>query len=87
MTALYSRNVKTAISVPDDTFRAADEAAAKLGISRSQFFARAAERFIQELANEDLTAQIDASLQGVDQSDDGAFVRAAAAQTFTRSRA
>jgi mRNA interferase MazF len=41
--------VKTAISVPDETFARVDEAAARLGVSRSEFYARAAERWLVEL--------------------------------------
>jgi hypothetical protein len=41
--------VKTAISVPDATFRRVDERAAALGMSRSEFYARAAERYLEEL--------------------------------------
>lgn len=77
--------MKTAISVPDETFAAAERAAARLGISRSEFFARAAQRWVDELAGQDLTDQINASLEGVDQSDDVAFITAAAAATFARN--
>lgn len=43
MTGLYSSSVKTAISLPDDTFQRVEAAAKRLGVSRSEFFARAAE--------------------------------------------
>ena len=42
--------MKTAISVPDETFVQATRQAAELGISRSEFFARAARR-LQRLVN------------------------------------
>lgn len=51
--------MKTAISVPDATFARVEEAAARLGVSRSEFFARAAERWMAELADRDTTAAID----------------------------
>ena len=38
--------MKTAISVPDETFAQATRQAAELGISRSEFFARAARRYL-----------------------------------------
>ncbi len=60
----YTFPVKTAISVPDDTFRRVDERASELGISRSEFFSRAAERYLIELDDEGLTAQINAALAG-----------------------
>ncbi len=79
------RAVKTAISVPDDTFAAVDAAATKLGISRSQFYARAAQRWVDELEGDALIAQIDASLDDVDQAADAGLVRAAAAKTLARA--
>jgi len=69
--------VKTAISVPDDTFEQASKQAAELGISRSEFFARAARRYLDELASRSLTQQVNEALR-VAGSDDSA---AAAAQS------
>lgn len=40
--------MKTAISLPDPLFRAADELAARLGVSRSELFQRAMESFLRE---------------------------------------
>ena len=42
--------MKTAISLPDTTFQRATEKPRELGISRSEFFARAAEVYLDELA-------------------------------------
>jgi metal-responsive CopG/Arc/MetJ family transcriptional regulator len=78
MTGLYSAAMKTAISVPDVTFARVEEAAARLGYSRSEFFARAAERWLAELEDAGTTVAIDAALAGADQ--DTAFVDAAAAR-------
>jgi metal-responsive CopG/Arc/MetJ family transcriptional regulator len=69
-------SVKTAISLPDDTFEQATRRAAELGISRSEFFARAARRYLDELASQSLTRQIDKALQA---SDDDSNPGAAAA--------
>ena len=55
--------MKTAISLPDDTFEQATRKAAELGISRSEFFARAARRYLDELASQSLTRQIDEALE------------------------
>jgi metal-responsive CopG/Arc/MetJ family transcriptional regulator len=62
--------MKTAISVPDETFEQAERRAAALGISRSEFFTRAAQRYLQELDAHSLTARIDATiaLVGIDES-------------------
>jgi len=72
----YTSRVKTAISVPDETFEQATRQAAKLGISRSEFFARAARRYLDELASRSLTQQIDEALQAAG-SDDSATAAAA----------
>lgn len=54
--------MKTAISVPDETFDRAERVAHAHGMSRSQFYARAAERYAAELEADDLTAAIDAAI-------------------------
>jgi antitoxin MazE6 len=69
--------VKTAISVPDETFAQATRQAAELGISRSEFFTRAARRYLDELASRSLTRQVDEALQAAG-SDDSAAAAAAA---------
>ena len=61
--------MKTAISLPDDTYEQASRRAAELGISRSEFFARAARRYLDELASQSLTSQIDEALQAVGDDD------------------
>jgi metal-responsive CopG/Arc/MetJ family transcriptional regulator len=68
--------MKTAISVPDATFARVEDAARRLGVSRSEFFARAAEHWLAALSAEELTAQIDDALSGV-QVDTGFAARAA----------
>jgi metal-responsive CopG/Arc/MetJ family transcriptional regulator len=68
--------VKTAISLPDDTYEQATRQAAELGISRSEFFARAARNYLDQLAAQSLTRQIDEALQA---SDDDSTATAAAA--------
>jgi len=54
--------MKTAISVPDEIFNQVGSRAAELGISRSEFFARAASRYLNELADASLTRQINEAL-------------------------
>ena len=58
----YTGGVKTAISLPDETFRRATDAAAELGVSRSELFARAMEQYLERLSADSLTAEIDAVL-------------------------
>jgi metal-responsive CopG/Arc/MetJ family transcriptional regulator len=62
--------VKTAISLPERTFEQATRRARELGMSRSEFFARAAELYLEELDTHSLTQQIDEAIQaaGADES-------------------
>ena len=41
--------MKTAISLPNETFERVSRRASDLGMSRSEFFARAAQRYLDEL--------------------------------------
>lgn len=69
--------MKTAISVPDETFQAATKRAADLGMSRSEFFTRAAQRYLEQLDQESLTGRIDAALDAVCGDDSAAAAVAA----------
>jgi antitoxin MazE6 len=71
------RGVKTAISVPDDTFRRVDHAAKRLGVSRSEFFSRAAEQALDALEDDGTTDAINRAIAGLPA--DHAFTDAAAA--------
>jgi metal-responsive CopG/Arc/MetJ family transcriptional regulator len=51
--------VKTAVSIPDALFEAADRAARRLGLSRSQLYARALERFLGAEPDDAVTARLD----------------------------
>jgi metal-responsive CopG/Arc/MetJ family transcriptional regulator len=76
----YTMNVKTAISLPDDTYEQATRQAAELGISRSEFFARAARSYLDELASHSLTQQINQALQT--SGDDSNAAAAAAGRSY-----
>jgi predicted transcriptional regulator len=60
----YTLRVKTAISVPDATFRRVDCAAKQMGVSRSEFFARAAERWLDALDDDGTTDAINRAIAG-----------------------
>ena len=63
--------MKTAISIPDETFNQAERRAAALGISRSEFFTRAARCYLHELDAQSVTGRIDAVIVlvgGLDES-------------------
>jgi hypothetical protein len=66
----YTHRVKTAFSVPDDTFDRASARAQALGISRSEFFATAARHYLDELDAESVTRQIDAALDQLEAIDE-----------------
>ncbi len=52
--------MKTAISLPDATFRRADVAARRLGLSRSELYVRALEAYLGPPSDEEITARFDA---------------------------
>jgi hypothetical protein len=58
----YTRRVKTAISIPDETFARAERQAAALGMSRSEFFTRAVRRYLEQLEAESLTGRINLAI-------------------------
>lgn len=68
--------MKTAISVPDHTFERVETAAKQLGVSRSEFFARAAERWLEDLENDGTTDAINRAI--VDLEPEPEFTDAAA---------
>lgn len=65
--------MKTAISVPDHVFQAADRLAARLGMSRSELYARAVARFLDEHREERVTDALNAVYAGADSQLDAAL--------------
>jgi metal-responsive CopG/Arc/MetJ family transcriptional regulator len=53
-------SMKTAISIPDPVFDAAERLAQRLGISRSRLYTEAVERFVTEHRREDVTNRLNA---------------------------
>ncbi|MGO8690864.1 MAG: hypothetical protein ACLQLG_14675 [Thermoguttaceae bacterium] len=51
--------MKTAISIPDPIFQAAEEAAARLSMSRSQLYSKAVAAFLELHAPTNVTQQLD----------------------------
>jgi metal-responsive CopG/Arc/MetJ family transcriptional regulator len=58
--------MKTAISIPDDTFDRVTRTARQLGISRSELMTKAAVAYLDDLDSRDLTLEIDRVLGLVD---------------------
>jgi len=52
--------MKTAISIPDDLFQAAERMAKQLGIPRSRLYSMAVEEFVEQRQAEDVTWRLDA---------------------------
>lgn len=70
-------DVKTAISLPDETFRRMDRAAKRLGVSRSELFARAAKNWLDALEDDGTTEGVNRAIAGL--PPDHGFTDAAAA--------
>lgn len=70
MTQLYSALVKAAISLPDPLFEAGDRLARRLGISRSELYARAIEHYLAGADDADVTRRLDAVIGDIDTSVD-----------------
>lgn len=68
--------MKTAISLSDETFQRVDHAARRLGVSRSEFFAQAAERWLEALEDDGTTEAINRAIAEL--TIDHAFTDAAA---------
>ena len=51
--------MKTAISIPDHLFEAADRVARRLGISRSELYQRAVARFLEQQSGEVVREALD----------------------------
>ena len=50
--------MKAAVSIPDPIFKAADELAHRMGVSRSRLYSVALQRFVQEHDDEAITAKL-----------------------------
>jgi predicted DNA-binding protein len=74
--------MKTAISVPDETFNRAERVAKQHGMNRSQFYATAANRFADELESADLTAAIDAAVDAANADESAQFAVSAGRSTL-----
>lgn len=56
----YTNGMKTAISIPDELFAAAEDAAQRLGVSRSELYRRALREFLAEHDVRAVTEALDA---------------------------
>jgi metal-responsive CopG/Arc/MetJ family transcriptional regulator len=70
--------MKTAISVPDETFERVERSAKCMGVTRSEFYARAARFYLEHLEQQSLTSEINAALDLMGDNDDSGAAAAAA---------
>jgi metal-responsive CopG/Arc/MetJ family transcriptional regulator len=77
--------VKTAISVPDDVFLRATQAARDLGMSRSEFFSRAAASYLDWIESRSLRLEIEKALEAIGDSDDSADAAVRASKAYLQS--
>lgn len=68
----YTRVMKTAISLPDELHHRVTRRAAELHMSRSEFFARAAERYLDALDAHSTTNEINDALERIGEGDGAA---------------
>jgi hypothetical protein len=59
MTRLYSSSVKTAVSIPDPIFEAADRLARRRRISRSELYAEALVKLLDSDESTEITERLD----------------------------
>ncbi|PHM09738.1 ChpI protein [Nostoc sp. 'Peltigera malacea cyanobiont' DB3992] len=67
--------MKTAISIPDPLFAAAEEFAKRMGLSRSQLYAVALQEYLRSHKPDQITQQLDAVYADEDSSLDPLFVK------------
>jgi hypothetical protein len=68
--------MKTAVSLPDPIFHAAERLCARHRIPRSRFYAMAIQRMIDEFEKKDVTARLNEIYRTESSDLDAAFVRA-----------
>ncbi|MGH2834994.1 MAG: hypothetical protein ACRDK4_13985 [Solirubrobacteraceae bacterium] len=78
--------MKTAISIPDETFERAECRARELGVSRSQLYSTAVEKWLDNHDSRHLTEQIDQVLASVPDDPDMGFLSRASAKLAAHSQ-
>jgi metal-responsive CopG/Arc/MetJ family transcriptional regulator len=68
--------MKTAISLPDDLFRSGDSLAKRLGVSRSELYARALAEFVAKHKADRITERLNAVYAAEDTRMDPALAEA-----------
>ena len=81
----YTNGMKTAISLPDPLFEAAERQARRTGKSRSQLYADALAEYLLRHAPEEVTAAMNQVMERLGNSAGDPFLTAAARRTLERS--
>lgn len=76
--------MKTAVSIPDDLFDRAEDAAGRLGYNRSQLYAKALDEFLAGRTEDPVTARLN-ELYETDGDQAGDAINARAARTLIES--
>jgi len=79
----YTHGMKTAISLPDEVFEAAERYARRVGKSRSRVYAEALAEYLARHGPDEVTAAMNAVVDEVGEVADG-FAGAAARRTLER---
>lgn len=77
--------MKIAISIPDPLHKAAERAARRMRVPRSQFYARAVEAYLKQASAEEITARLNMVYGGARAAPDE-FLREAAQATLRRTK-
>ena len=75
--------MKTAISIPDNLFEAADKVARRLGISRSELYQRAVARYLEQQSGDVVREALDAVYGKASNRELDPLIKAAGEQTLT----
>lgn len=81
----YTSGMKTAISLPDDLFRAAERQAQRARKSRSQLYAEALAEYLARHAPEEVTEAMNRVVERVGQPGPDLFLVAAGRRAFERT--
>lgn len=65
--------MKTAISIPDGLFAAAEAQAKQEKVTRSELYAKAMANYLKRRRDEGLTEELNEALEGIDQTPDPAW--------------
>ena len=82
--ASYTKSMKTAISLPDEVFHAAERQARRAKKSRSQLYAEALSEYLARHAPEEVTAAMDAAMEKLGEPT-ARFVSTAARRVLERT--